>query len=85
MPDQRWRKSDGTHADRFGYGYDRHGNRLYRENLHTDTAAATYDELYHSGGPGGSYDALNQLAGFKRGTLNATKDDIQGTPSRTQT
>ncbi len=31
------------------------------------------------------YDALNQLTGFKRGTLNATKDDIQGTPSRTQT
>ncbi len=26
--DQRWRKtSDGSHTDRFAYGYDRNGNR----------------------------------------------------------
>ncbi len=85
--DQRWldQATPQSPTDRFGYGYDKNSNRLYRDNLHPDAAAATYDELYHSGGALGGYDALNQLTGFKRGTLNAAKDDIQGTPTRTQT
>jgi YD repeat-containing protein len=72
--DQRWIKTgNGTHTDRFGYGYDRDSNRTYRDNL-VNTA---FGELY-------TYDGLNQLASFDRGTLNTNKDGISGTPSRTQ-
>jgi RHS repeat-associated protein len=72
--DQRWIKTgNGTHTDRFGYGYDRDSNRTYRDNL-VNTA---FGELY-------SYDGLGQLASFDRGTLNGTKTGISGTPSRSQ-
>ena len=40
------RRSDGSHTDRFQYGYDRNGNRLYRENL----VNASFSELYHANG-----------------------------------
>lgn len=74
IKDQRWIKtSDGSHTDRFQYGYDRNDNRLYRENL----IDATFSELYE-------YDLLNQLTSFERGELNGTKDAIVGTPSRSQ-
>ncbi len=79
--DQRWRKSDGTHADRFGYGYDRNGNRLYRDNLHADTAAYDYDELYHAGA---GYDGFNQLTNFARGQLNAAKTGLEAGTLRRQ-
>src|SRR5262249_31433953 len=72
--DQRWIKtSDGSHTDRFKYGYDRDGNRLFRENL----VDATFSELYQ-------YDSLNQLTSFQRGTLNGTKDGLTGSASRSQ-
>jgi RHS repeat-associated protein len=81
VEDQRWLDTGtGSHTDRFGYGYDRDGNRLYRENL----VDATFSELYHADGSGNGYDALNQLTAFARGTLNAGKDSISGTASRTQ-
>src|SRR5581483_6030889 len=55
--DQRWRKtSDGSHPDRFGYGYDRDGNRLYREDL----VNSAFSELYHANGSGNGYDNFNQ-------------------------
>src|SRR5262245_15003844 len=74
VKDQRWLKtSNGTHTDRFQYGYDRDANRTYRENL----VDATFSELY-------AYDSLNQLSSFQRGTLNGTKDGITGTPTRSQ-
>ncbi len=73
--------SPTTPLDRFQYGYDRNGNRLYRENL----VNAAFSELYHQGAgsawPG--YDNFNQLRGFKRGTLNAAKDNVPS-PSYTQ-
>ncbi len=79
--DQRWRKSDATHTDWFGYGYDKNSNRMYRENR----LRADHSELYHTGGSSGGYDALNQLTGFKRGTLNTAKDDVtESTPPRSQ-
>ena len=72
--DQRWLKtSTGTAIDRYGYGYDRDSNRTYRENL----VSTSNSELY-------SYDGVNQLATWSRGTLNSTKDGISGTASRTQ-
>ncbi len=72
--DQRWLTVAGDFVrDRYGYGYDRDGNRIYRENL-VDSA---FSELY-------SYDGLNRLTDMQRGTLNGTKDGIVGSASRTQ-
>lgn len=70
--DQRW-KTSSTDVDRTKYGYDRNSNRLWRQN----TVSTTNSELY-------TYDGLNQLETFARGTLNSTKDAITGSPSRTQ-
>ena len=68
--DQKW--TDGTDPiDRYGYGYDRNSNRLYRENV----LAATRSEVY-------AYDGLDRLVGMDRGTLNEPKTAITGTPTR---
>ncbi|MCI0463316.1 MAG: hypothetical protein L0Z62_40735, partial [Gemmataceae bacterium] len=70
--DQRWRKtSDGSHTDRFQYGHDRDGNRLYRDNLINND----FDELYHANGASGGYDNLNQLVAFRRGPLSDSNSD----------
>src|SRR5258708_39315833 len=54
--DQRWIvTANGTHTDRFQYGYDRDSNTLYRNNL-VNTA---FGELYHASGAGNGYDNLN--------------------------
>ena len=72
--DQRWVKtSGGTATDRFGYGYDRGSNRLYRDNL----VNAAFGELY-------AYDGTGQVTSFSRGTLNGTKTGLTGAASRTQ-
>ena len=72
--DQRWINTMTSAAtDRFQYGYDRDGNRLYRDNL----VNAAFGEFY-------AYDGLNQLASFDRGTLNSTKTGITGTVARSQ-
>jgi hypothetical protein len=64
--DQRWLvASSGTATDRFKYGFDRDGNRLYR----TNELNHSFDELYHANGASNGYDSLNQLAAFARGTL----------------
>src|SRR5262249_50853688 len=70
--DQRWRKtSDGSHTDRFKYGYDRDSNRLYRDNL----VNSAFGELYHANGSANGYDSLNQLTDFRRGVLSDTNSD----------
>jgi len=72
--DQRWViASTGTATDRFQYGYDRAGNRLYRDNR----INSAFGEVY-------TYDGLNQLASFARGTLNGGKTAVTGTPAREQ-
>ncbi len=71
--DQRWINGSGTSVDRYQYGYDRDGNVLYKLNV-VNTALS---ELY-------SYDGLNQIASFARGTLNSGKTAISGSASRTQ-
>ena len=53
--------------------YDRDANRLYADNL----VSTSNSELY-------SYDGLNQLTSFARGTLNGTKDGMTGSASRSQ-
>ena len=62
--DQRWLKtSTGTATDRFKYGYDRNGNRLYRDNI----VNAVFGELYHASGSSYGYDNFDQLSEFRRG------------------
>jgi len=48
-----------------GYGYDAVGNRVYKEDLVNSTRSEFYD-----------YDHQNRLRRFRRGTLNANKDDF---------
>ncbi len=73
--DQRWRAAGlvPMDLDRFQYAYDRDGNRLWRDNL----VNSAFGELY-------SYDNLNQITSFDRGTLNANKNGITGSPTRQQ-
>jgi YD repeat-containing protein len=74
-----------VHTERFQYGYDRDGNRLYRDNR-VNTAFA---ELYHASGAGQGYDNLNQLTAFARGVLSASGAgggvlDTVASPAHTQ-
>jgi len=72
--DQFWlNTSTSTATDRFQYGYDRDSNVLWKNNL----VNSAFGELY-------SYDNLNQLSSFQRGTLNGTHTAITGTPSASQ-
>ena len=59
--------------DQYRYGYDRASNRLYRDNL----VLPSLGEVY-------AYDGLNQVTGYQRGTLNAGRTGVTGTPARTQ-
>src|SRR5262249_27826868 len=78
--DQRWlHTSDGSATDRFQYGYDRDGNRLYRDNL----VNGSFGELYHANGSSGGYDSLNELSDFRRGTLS--DGDSDGIPDTVTT
>jgi YD repeat-containing protein len=83
IADQRWRASSSD-KDRFQYGHDRNGNRLYRDN----TLNNSFDELYHSNGASNGHDGLNQLTAFLRGALSDTNSDnipdTISTNSRTQ-
>ena len=67
--DQRWFKSsDGSALDRLEYSYDTNGNRLSRVNLLNSDLSETY-----------SYDNLNQLISFTRGSHTRSWDyDAQG-------
>src|SRR5207253_10154871 len=70
--DQRWwLNSNTTTLAFFQYGYDRDGNRLYRNNL----LYSAFSELYHVSGASNGYDGLNQLTAFSRGTLSDTNSD----------
>jgi uncharacterized delta-60 repeat protein/RHS repeat-associated protein len=79
--DQRWVGQSGSSAttlDRFQYGYDANSNPLYKNNLGPGTSAAAFSELYHTNGTSGastSYDGLNRLTDFRRGTLSDVNSD----------
>ena len=72
VKDQLWRDyGSSADADRFLYGYDRAGNRLWKEN---DVAAnlgtpVHLDELY-------DYDEVYRLVNVDRGNLNAEDDAV---------
>ncbi|MDZ4850142.1 MAG: RHS repeat-associated core domain-containing protein [Pirellulaceae bacterium] len=65
--DQRW-IVDGIDIDRYQYGYDRDGNRLFRDNR----LSSNKSELY-------SYDQLNRVISTTLGTLNSTRTGTVGT------
>jgi len=62
--DQNW-TGPSSAIDRFQYGYDADGNVLYKSNL----LDPNFSELY-------TYDQLNRLKSFQRGTLNSAYDAI---------
>jgi YD repeat-containing protein len=68
ITDHAWKKSDGTDMVRIKHGYDRVGNRIYREDVAANAGKA-FDELY-------SYDGMNQLIDMQRGTLNTAKTGL---------
>jgi RHS repeat-associated protein len=83
--DQRWlNATTGAPTDRFAYGYDRVGNRLYRDNV----VNSSFGELYHANGAGNGYDNLGQLTAFARGTLSSSAGngipDTVASPSHSQ-
>jgi len=58
-----------TDVDRIKYGYDRNGNRLWRENTVATAAGKSFDELY-------DYDLIDRLNEMSRGDLNTLKSEI---------
>ncbi|TWT35057.1 hypothetical protein KOR42_52740 [Thalassoglobus neptunius] len=66
VKDCRWYDTaNSVDLDRYEYGYDRVGNRLYRKNVLAHAASKEYDYLY-------TYDGLNRLKEMERGLLNGT-------------
>ena len=55
--DQRWINSSNTNLDRNQYGYDRAGNRLFKDNMLMSDLSEQY-----------AYDALGQLTDYQQGT-----------------
>ncbi len=66
--DNRWVKSS-TNKQRTKYGYDRAGNRIWREDLVNTSNEDNYI----------TYDNVYQIDQFKRGNLNAGKTGLTGT------
>ena len=65
IDDQRWLDtSTGVAVDRYGYSYDRDGNRIERVNL----VNSSFNEIY-------TYDGLNQLSNFSRSTTRSKSWD----------
>jgi YD repeat-containing protein len=69
ITDHAWKNASGTDLVRIKHGYDRIGNRLYREDVAATNAGKAFDELY-------TYDSMNQLIDMQRGTLDANKASI---------
>ena len=72
--DQNWYSpSTSSSVEDVQYGYDAAGNVLWRN----DPVNLAFGELY-------TYDGLNQLATFQRGTLNGTKTGLTGSATASQ-
>jgi hypothetical protein len=70
VKDLRWRNyATSTDAVRIKHGYDRAGNRLYREDPVAAANSKAFDELY-------KYDRLYRLKDMQRGTLNSLKTQV---------
>lgn len=65
VKDNRWYDyGSSTDVDRIKYGYDRAGNRIWRENTVATSLSKEFDELYGN-------DAIYRLQDMQRGTLNS--------------
>ena len=64
-----WSPEEDRDIERIRHGYDRAGNRLWRECPVATAAGKAFDELY-------SYDRLNQLQTFARGRLNGDRTGL---------
>jgi RHS repeat-associated protein len=69
ITDHAWKNAGGTSLVQIRHGYDRVGNRLYREDIAATNAGKSFDELY-------AYDGMNQLIDMQRGRLNTAKNGI---------
>ena len=58
-----------TDVDRIKYGYDRAGNRIWRQNEVARSLNKDFDELY-------SYDAVHRLKDMQRGRLNGSHTSV---------
>jgi len=56
-------------AARIKHGYDRVGNRLWREDTVAAANSKNFDELY-------AYDGIYRLSDFQRGNLNSSDNGI---------
>jgi hypothetical protein len=65
----------GAHVVDFRRAYDYNGNPLYTEYAHKTTRSELYG-IQTGQSPEGPADALNRLTRYRRGTLNANKDDV---------
>ena len=72
VKDNRWYNYGGSaDTDRIKYGYDRAGNRIWRQNTVATSLGKDFDEFY-------LYDGIHRLKDMQRGTLNAGKTAITG-------
>ena len=72
VKDNRWYNYGGSaDTDRIKYGYDRAGNRIWRQNTVATSLGKAFDEFYW-------YDGIHRLKDMQRGTLNAGKTAITG-------
>lgn len=70
VKDAYWYNYGGlVDSARIQYGYDRAGNRIYRNDVVATALSARFDEQYN-------YDAIERLKDMARGTLNAGKSAI---------
>ena len=68
----------GAHVVDFRRAYDYNGNPLYTEYAHKTTRSEIYGTQTGQN-PEGPADHLNRLTRYRRGTLNANKDDLTAT------
>ena len=73
VADQNWVNGSGASVDEFKYAYDPDSNVLSRN----DTVTPGQSEAY-------TYDGLNRLTTFARGTLNGAGTAVTGTPTGTE-
>jgi RHS repeat-associated protein len=73
--DMPWRNNVGTVLDRFQYGYDAAGNRLWKKNLAATSGGQ--DEFY-------GYDRLYQVTASARGNLNLNRTAIGAVPAQAE-
>src|SRR5205823_4770809 len=70
VKDLLWCNSAGTtNLEEIKHGYDKAGNRLWRQDLVATAVSKKFDELY-------AYDGLDRLNGMERGTLNTAHDAL---------